>query len=149
MDLIQYSRQDFFDIKEKYQTSEETYDNYEEILNLMNIQLFQNSKYQGTKSNRDWRKKKIPSFLDRAISENDRLKNSINLELNKLSVENYKNILDTIQKILNTVPDDKYTEIISLIVDSVFEKAVIQPNYCPFYVKLILSISLTLSQSIS
>ena len=31
-------------------------------------------------------------------------------------------------------------EIITLIVDSVFEKAAIQPNYCPFYVKLILSI---------
>lgn len=140
MDLIQYNRQDFFDIKEKYQTSEEIYDNYEEILNLINTQLFQNNKYHGNKSNKDWRKKKLPSFLDRKISDEDKLKNSINLELNKLSVENYKNILKSIQDILNKVPSEKYTEITTLIIDNIFEKAVIQPNYCHHYVRLVLSI---------
>lgn len=139
MDLIQYSRQDFYDIKDKYNTTEETYDNYEAILNLINAQLFQNNKYQGNKT-KDWRKKKLPSFLDRKISEEDKLKNSINLELNKLSGENYKDILSTIKNILKQIPEDKHTEIISLIVDNIFEKAVIQPNYCPFYVKLVLSI---------
>lgn len=140
MDLIQYNRQDFFNIKEKYQTSEETYDNYEEILNIINTQLFQNNKYPGNKSTKDWRKKKLPSFLDRTISEEDKLKNSINLELNKLSVENYKSIFSIIKKILNEIPTEKYDEIITLIVDNVFEKAVVQPNYCLFYVKLLLSL---------
>lgn len=140
MDLIQYKREDFYNVKETYELTDEEYDNYEEILNIINSQLFQNSKYQGTKSGKDWRKKKLPSFLDRTVSDADKLKNSINLELNKLSGENYKNILDTIKNIMIDIPDDKYTEITSLIVDSVFEKAVIQPHFCPHYVKLVLSI---------
>lgn len=140
MDLIQYSKKDFYNVKESHQVSDETYDNYEEIINLINSQLFQNNKYQGNRTGKDWRRKKLPSFLDRKVSEEDRLKNSVNLELNKLSVENYRSIFSSIKKILANTPDDKYTDLISLIIDSVFEKAVIQPDYCPQYVKLVFSL---------
>jgi hypothetical protein len=140
MDFIQYNRQDFLNIKESYQVSEETYDNYDEIINIINSQLFQNNKYNGNKSGKDWRKKKLPSFLDRQLSDDDKLKNSINLELNKLSVENYRSIFVSIKKILSTISNDKYTDILLLVIDSVFEKAVIQPDYCPYYVKLVFSL---------
>jgi hypothetical protein len=140
MHFIQYNKQDFINFKESYQVSEETYDNYDEIINIINSQLFQNNKYNGNKSGRDWRKKKLPSFLDRKLSEDDKLKNNINLELNKLSVENYRSIFVSINKILSTISNEKYTEIISLIIDNVFDKAVIQPDYCPYYVKLVFSL---------
>ena len=140
MDLIQYSKKDFYNMKESHQVSDETYDNYEEIINLINSQLFQNNKYQGNRTSKEWRRKKLPSFLDRKVSEEDKLKNNVNLELNKLSIENYRSIFTSIKKILNNASDDKYTDLISLIIDSVFEKAVIQPDYCPQYVKLVFSL---------
>jgi hypothetical protein len=140
MDFIQYKKKDFLNFKESYQVSEETYDTYEEIVNIINSQLFQNNKYNNNKSGKEWRKKKLPSFLDRKLSDDDKLKNNINLELNKLSVENYRSIFTSIRKILSTISDEKYTEIVLLVIDSVFEKAVIQPDYCPYYVKLVFSL---------
>lgn len=61
MDFIQYKKKDFLNFKESYQVSEETYDTYEEIINIINLQLFQNNKYNN-KSAKEWRKRKLPSF---------------------------------------------------------------------------------------
>lgn len=140
MTLIQYSRQDFLDVRDNYQIPTNLQDTYEDIINTINSQLFQNNKFIGSKSGKDWRKKKLPSFLERHVSDGDKIKNKINLELNKLSVENYRSIFISIKDILDKIDDEQYSEVISMIIDNVFEKAVVQPVYCPYYVKLVFSL---------
>lgn len=146
MVLVQYSRQDFLDVKNNYKIPDNIEAKYQDIINTIESQILHQSKYQSHKSyhnhgrnnyNDDWRRKKLPSFLDRKISEEDRLRNMINLELNKISIENYDQVAIKIKSILTEISTEKYTDIMSLIIDNVFQKAVMQPMFCPYYVKMV------------
>ena len=90
------------------------------------------NKKKSVNNNKVWR-------IDRTIikknkdNEIDKYKYEINSLLNKLSPKNFDSI---IQKILVYFNFDKEI-LLKFIIDNLFLKAVIQPIYCPYYVKFI------------
>lgn len=98
-------------------------DNYNEKNN--------DNKYSKSSDKGSWRKAK-PSLISKDISEEDKIKNNITCLLNKLSPTNFDNISVKVDKILSE------NELLEHTVNEIFKKAVYQPIYCPFYVKLLL-----------
>ena len=82
-----------------------------------------------------WRKVK-PSLIPKDITEEEKLKNNITCLLNKLSPTNFENIS---KKIIDIIDTDY--SIIEHCVNEIFLKAVYQPVYCPYYVKMLLKFS--------
>jgi len=84
-----------------------------------------------------WRLKK--TIINKQInSELDKYKYEINSLLNKLSPKNFDNIsnkiLDYYKKDLEK---DDINDLLLNFIDSIFSKAVMQPIYCPYYVKFL------------
>ncbi len=77
------------------------------------------------------------TFLNKKSGKLDELKKEINSNLNKISPANSKkifgNVLDLYQKNLDIFDYHHF-------IDILFEKAVMQPIYCPIYVKLFLEL---------
>lgn len=82
-----------------------------------------------------WRRAK-PSIKPKNISDLDKSKHEITCLLNKLAPSNFDNISQKIQTLIS----DK-DNLLNYCVDEVFQKAVYQPVYCPYYVKLLLNFS--------
>ena len=79
--------------------------------------------------------KRPVTFLNKPVGKDEEIKKEINGNLNKLSNKSFNNIFKNIIDIFI-----KNYEIFNYInfIDSVFDKAVMQPTYCPLYVKLII-----------
>ena len=60
--------------------------------------------------------------------------NKINSLLNKISDKNFDNI---ISHIFEKIEEQKCCEMINKLIENIFMKAVMQPTYCPIYVKLL------------
>lgn len=127
--MITYDRKTFYDIKDTCGTVTIS-DELAEMLDLINNDLFDTKYIQKP----DWRRKK-PSILGKHLTDEEKLKNSINSELNKISADNYIIITDSINTILNNITE-KYDDFLTFMIDNMFDKAVIQPNICPYYIKL-------------
>lgn len=86
-----------------------------------------------TKFDKSWRfvktkvKKENMTNLEEAI-------NKVNSLLNKLSKKNFDNISDSI---FEKIEENKSVEMINGVIENIFMKAVMQPTYCPTYVKLL------------
>lgn len=80
-------------------------------------------------------KERKVTFLNEKKGEVDELKKEINTNLNKLSTNNSKKIF---QNILDLSLKKKDIFDYNYFVDSIFDKAVMQPIYCPLYVKLLM-----------
>ena len=82
-------------------------------------------------------KERPVTFLNKKNGKHDELKKEINSNLNKISPANSKkifsNVLELYQKNLDMF-DYHY------FIDVLFEKAVMQPIYCPLYVKLFMEL---------
>ena len=88
--------------------------------------------YNGNKYN-NYKKKRKETFLNKDRGEIDNLKKIINGNLNKLSPNNSEKIFLDILKLFE---DNILIFNFDNFVDTLFEKAVMQPTYCPLYVKL-------------
>ena len=111
-------------IKEKaLKLSSKNNDNY--------IEKKSENKFNKSSDKNNWRKAK-PSLIAKDISEEDKIKNNITCLLNKLSPTNFDKISEKINIILCQ------NELLEHTVNEIFLKAVYQPIYCPFYVKLLL-----------
>lgn len=103
-----------------------------------NKQKFKYLKNKSLNNSKVWRidrtiiKKKIDSDLDKHKYE-------INSLLNKLSPKNFDSIIAKILVYFDSQnKDDSESEnLLKFIIDNLFLKAVIQPIYCPYYVKFI------------
>jgi translation initiation factor 4G len=73
------------------------------------------------------------TFLNKVGEKSDEIKKSVNGNLNKLSNQNYDKIWSYIKTIYLENKDD--FDFIFFI-ESIFDKATMQPTYCPLYVKL-------------
>jgi translation initiation factor 4G len=101
--------------------------------------------YKGSKSNYGKKKKyfakdkvRTPAtrpvtFLNKVGEKSDEIMKNVNGNLNKLSNQNYDKIWENILKIY-TDNKDEFDYI--AYVESIFDKATMQPTYCPLYVKL-------------
>jgi translation initiation factor 4G len=77
--------------------------------------------------------KRPVTFLNKVGEKSDEIMKNVNGNLNKLSNQNYDKIWENIQKIY-TDNKDEFDYI--AYVESIFDKATMQPTYCPLYVKL-------------
>lgn len=77
--------------------------------------------------------KRPVTFLNKVGEKSDEIKKNVNGNLNKLSNQNYDKIWDNIKTIyLENKEDFDFI----FYVESIFDKATMQPIYCPLYVKL-------------
>lgn len=79
--------------------------------------------------------KRPVTFLNKPVGKDEEIKKEINGNLNKLSNKNFRNIFENIIGIFS-----KNYEIFNYqdFIDSIFDKATMQPTYCPLYVRLII-----------
>ena len=80
----------------------------------------------------DWRNKPKPNFLNKNINNNDELnKQDLNSFLNKLSESNFAQLYPKIYETLEK------TDLWQYFIELLFNKSIIQPIFCPVYVKLL------------
>lgn len=127
MDIIRYSRDIFHNIKKTctYNLSDDLKLKIHEINEII-------SNRKDDSSHMNWRIKKSKIFKT-DLSDTDILINTLNSLLNKISPLNYEKLSIKILEILNTNNDIK---ILETVIENIFMKAVMQPIYCPYYVKL-------------
>tara|TARA_Y100000590_G_C15660024_1_gene992223 strand:+ start:297 stop:1241 length:945 start_codon:yes stop_codon:yes gene_type:complete len=99
-----------------------------------------NPKYSNPNNSNGW-KTQLPKHKSIVIgtpvkTQTDKIKKNINGLLNKLS----KNNLDTISHQVIEKISELDEEIITYIVECILEKAIVQPIYCPYYVKIYLDL---------
>jgi hypothetical protein len=95
-----------------------------------------NSKHNDSKKgpSKSWRITKTKIIAEN-LSSLEKNKNEINSLLNKLSPKNFEKIVPRIQEYYKK--DDERDFLIESTIDNIFLKAVMQPVYCPYYVKLL------------
>ena len=165
LNFIRYSKDDF--IKEKDKLSLQMSSQLENILKIIESNIkksggsnspFQNSSYNGnghknsnyslkstsynSKHNdnskkgpsKSWRITKTKIVADN-LTKLEKNKNEINALLNKLSPKNFDKIVPRIQEYYTKEEERDF--LIESTIDNIFLKAVMQPVYCPYYVKLL------------
>ena len=85
-----------------------------------------------------WRTKKKTIIKKEINSDIDKYKYEINSLLNKLSPKNFDNISNKILEYYEkSLEDEELNNLLIFFIDSIFSKAVMQPIYCPYYVKFL------------
>jgi len=107
--------------------------NNDSIEKLNEIYSLLNTNINSSNEENNWREYKSnikPKTNDKKILT----KNEINSNLNKLSIKNFETIS---QKILDICKENNTIELLDYVIDNIFSKAVFQPVYCQYYVKLL------------
>lgn len=94
------------------------------------------SNYGNGTTAKSWRITKT-RIIKADISELDKHKHEINALLNKLSPKNFTNITNKIIKYYISEDSKINNELVDSTINNIFLKAVIQPVYCPYYVKFL------------
>ena len=86
----------------------------------------------------EWRSKKKTVIKKEINSDIDKYKYEINSLLNKLSPKNFDNISTKILEYYEkSLEEEDLNNLLISFIDSIFSKAVMQPIYCPYYVKFL------------
>ena len=117
-------------IIDKYHSENETI-----IANLSKKNLKNKKNFRKNGFIRNIPLKRPVTFLNKPVGKDEEIKKEINGNLNKISNKNFSNIFENILSIFS-----KNYEIFNYqdFIDSIFDKATMQPTYCPLYVKLII-----------
>jgi len=132
--MITYSRDDFKKLRKNNNILDE---NIQKIVSKLVIKPCFINKYAKTNNHKSnvWRKSR-PVIGKPITNDIDKNKRNINSLLNKLSKNNFDVIFE---KITMNLKDDN-NELFNFIIKNIFEKSIIQPFYCPCYVKLYLEL---------
>jgi len=85
-----------------------------------------------------WRSQKKTIIKKEINNDIDKYKYEINSLLNKLSPKNFDNISNKILEYYEkSLEDEELNNLLISFIDSIFSKAVMQPIYCPYYVKFL------------
>ena len=154
MNVTFYTREDISNFKENYKLNKEKYnliftESFKNILSLCetyeinNKKLLSknNKKFKFNKKNnnniRTLPKDRPKNFLNISKGEVDDLNKELNSNLNKLSSANYGKIYKKLIDLFvtkNNIFDYEY------FIHNLFNKAVMQPIFCPLYVKILILI---------
>jgi hypothetical protein len=94
--------------------------------------------FKNTNDNDLWRTQKKTIIKKEINSDIDKYKYEINSLLNKLSPKNFDNISNKILEYYEkSLEDEELNNLLISFIDSIFSKAVMQPIYCPYYVKFL------------
>ena len=148
LNFLKYSKDDFYKFKSDFDNDIILLDNIEQKLDLIRQKINKNAKSciqnsfekidRKSKFAKSWRitatvvKKKDLTILEQTCNE-------INSYLNKISPLNFDKIST---KILSYLENENNSaeilkELIFNTINNIFKKAVFQPIYCPYYVKLL------------
>lgn len=148
LNFLKFSKDDFYNYKSEFDNDIILLDNIEQKLILIRQKINKNAKSciqnsfekidKKSKFAKSWRitatviKKKDLSILEQSCNE-------INSFLNKLSPGNFDKISDKILLYLENENNsaEMLKELIFYTLNNIFKKAVFQPVYCPYYVKLL------------
>lgn len=165
LNTIKYTRDDFYRIKNEneFECSDELNNKLNIIKNIIkknidtigsqhqqkshysksnyNSNHHHNTNYSGNKINhnvptkfdKSWRFEKT-KLKKENLSKLEENVNKINSYLNKISNKNFDSIIDNI---FEKIEELKCSEMINKVIENIFMKAVMQPTYCPLYVKLL------------
>ena len=138
---LKYSVDDFYNVKNNIRDtlgdlnffSQETQIFFEKMLNNLN---FKKKKYNNEE---EWRKKKPQQIKKDNLDINEKTYQELKGYLNKISASNYLTILGDINKTLEEFEENKdyYT---SQLLEDILKKARTEPNYCIYYVKIIMGL---------
>lgn len=149
-DTIFINRDDIMKFKKTYNINKEKYDiiynqtvknvlklceSYEINNKKQNNKKFKFNKNKNNNNIRNIPKERPKTFLNTSKGEVDDLNKELNGNLNKLSPSNYDKIYEKIIKLFvdkNNIFDYNY------FIDNLFNKSVMQPIFCPLYVKILL-----------
>ena len=128
---IIYNKNDFNNHNINITLDNQILDNISEIIKIIDLNL-------KNISNNNWRPQ--PKFKKTNLSQLEKYNNEINSLLNKISSKTYDKIVNNIIMYYNTNNND-LEQLLLFTINNIFNKAVIQPNYCPLYVKFIKKIN--------
>jgi hypothetical protein len=146
LNFLKYSKDEFYNYKDEVDI--QLLDVLNQKLTLIRDKISNNSKStihnsfekidKKSKFSKSWRISKT-IFKKKDIGLCEQYNNEINSLLNKLSPKNFDKIKDSI---LDYYDKDDVTieilkELIISTINNIFSKAIMQPFYCPFYVKLL------------
>ena len=156
--LIQYNREFIIDIKSGNKNSliktqslvdslitQVFLDNLKTIEKLSIDNIPTHNNFKGKNSNYNSKKKRYPrdrirppakrptTFLNKVGEKCDEIKKKVTGNLNKISNLNYEKIWNNIKNLYLENKED--FDFISFV-DDIFDKATMQPTYCPLYVKM-------------
>ena len=146
LNFLKYTKEDFYNYKTEVNI--EILDVIKQKINLIHDKINKNSKTtihnsfekidKRSKFAKSWRISKT-LVKKNEINKTDQFANEINSLLNKLSPKNFdkisNNILEYYEK--DEVTIEMLKELIFSTINNIFSKAVLQPVYCPYYVKLL------------
>lgn len=137
--VVIYSRTEFMDVKNNM-TSLELDSNVLNIISLLVIKpcFLDKSKFRSKikyQPKKTWRINR-PVIGNPANTVLEKKQRAINSLLNKISKDNYSVILNKILEEMGSIDE----QIVSSTIDNIFQKSIIQPNYCPYYVQLCLDL---------
>lgn len=127
--MISYGKNEFYEIKLSCSNdiNSELAEKISKINSIISDKLKNHSKQPKNNVNDNWRKTR-PKFSKNFNCEEEGL---INSNLNKISPKNFTKIAENIIELINKNP-----KVLSLAIENIFKKAVNQPIYCEYYVKL-------------
>jgi hypothetical protein len=146
LNFLKYTKEDFYNYKTEVNI--EILDVIKQKINLIHDKINKNSKTtihnsfekidKRSKFAKSWRISKT-LVKKNEINKTEQFANEINSLLNKLSPKNFdkisNNILEYYEK--DEVTIEMLKELIFSTINNIFSKAVLQPVYCPYYVKLL------------
>ena len=146
LNFLKYSKEEFYKYKDEVDIK--LLDVLNQKLNLIRDKISNNSKStihnsfekidKKSKFSKSWRISKT-IFKKKDIGLCEQYSNEINSLLNKLSPKNFDKIKDSILEYYEK--DDVTIEILKQLIiytiNNIFSKAIMQPFYCPHYVKLL------------
>ena len=132
---IKYEREFFYNVKKQSILNSNKLEILSIILNKCKEHFKPIDSAPKSDKKNSWRKSK-PSLIPKDISDSDKNKNMITCLLNKLAPNNFENISSKLGVLI-----DSEKCLLGHFIDELFNKAVFQPVYCPYYVKLLLILS--------
>ena len=148
LNFLKFSKDDFFKYKNDNDNEIILLDSIEQKLKLIRQKISKNSKSsiqtsfekidKKSKFAKSWRMS-VTVIKKKDLTLVEQFCNEINSNLNKLSPVNFDKISANIIKILENENNNSeiLKELIFSTINNIFNKAVFQPIYCPYYVKLL------------
>ena len=146
LNFLKYSKDEFYKYKDEVDI--DLLDVLNQKLNLIRDKISNNSKStihnsfekidKKSKFSKSWRISKTV-FKKKDIGLCEQYSNEINSLLNKLSPKNFEKIKDNILEYYekDDVTIEMLKQLIIFTINNIFSYAIMQPFYCPYYVKLL------------
>ena len=143
---IQYNNEDLIELLNKIELKLTSGLNNRYQHNFSNSKQYNRSntqnKHSGVSSTQNsWRLKRT-KIIAKDITEQEKLQNEINSLLNKMSPKNFTKITLKIMDFYKGKSDDLTDCLVDHTINNIFLKAVMQPVYCPYYVKFLKDINI-------